>query len=73
MSATNPPQHNEKPLPGVVRHDGPCGPRRPCWRPECRQFDPYRTIELLHDKAVAHCHGSTYALDDPLLRIEVAA
>lgn len=33
---------------GRLTHEGPCGPRIPCWRPECRAtFSDYRTVEIL--------------------------
>jgi hypothetical protein len=57
----------------IRRHDGPCGPRRYCWRPECRRFDPFRTIEILDTVAIAYCHQSTYHLGDPVLSIRGAA
>ena len=33
---------------GRLTHDGPCGPRVPCWNPACRaSFPGYRTVEVL--------------------------
>jgi hypothetical protein len=49
-------------------HKGPCGPRRPCFREECRQrFGEYPTLELLRDRAIAYCHRLIVPLDDPRL------
>lgn len=52
----------------ATRHRGPCGPRRPCWRRECRQrFASLPTLEVLADVVIARCHGATYHVGDPLL------
>lgn len=54
-----------------TRHRGPCGRRVPCWRPACRsRFESYtRTVEILDGgRAIAHCHGESYADSDIILR-----
>jgi hypothetical protein len=45
-----------------LRHEGLCGRRDFCWRPECRvDFRGYRTIEVLPDgEVIAHCHRSRF-------------
>lgn len=45
------------------RHEGDCGVREFCWRPECvEQFPGYRTIERWPDTGdiIARCHHSTF-------------
>ena len=57
----------------AIRHRGPCGPRRPCWRPACRQANgDYLTIEVLPTGWIAYCHGTTGPRNDPLLGRMVA-
>lgn len=56
----------------AIRHDGPCGERRQCWRPACRAaFPGLRTIELQPDKALAFCHHAIVPTD--FARLTVAA
>jgi hypothetical protein len=48
---------------GPIRHDGPCGEREECWRPECGAFAAagYRTVEVLVDGTrLAYCHKVTF-------------
>lgn len=53
----------------ILRHRGPCGKRRHCWRPECRQaFPGYPTLEYLPDRVIAFCHRLSHPTDDPRLR-----
>lgn len=55
--------------PALIRHDGACGRRLSCFRPECRErFGSYLTLEILPDRAIAYCHRLIVALDDPRLR-----
>lgn len=43
----------------AIRHRGPCGPRRHCWRPECRRrYDPIATLELLPAVVLARCQSA---------------
>lgn len=52
----------------TIRHLGPCGPRRPCWRPACRErFAGVASIETVAGVTLAHCHGSIYERGDPIL------
>lgn len=45
-----------------LRHEGYCGSREECWRPECRaEFRGYRTIEILPDgEVIAFCHRGRF-------------
>ncbi len=59
----------------VIRHQGPCGERRYCARPACRdEFGIYPTVEFLPNGAIiAYCHGVTYGgTADLSYRIEVS-
>lgn len=48
-------------------HDGPCGPRAQCWRPQCRVANgAYRTVEFAGGLIVAHCHGAIHGADTEL-------
>jgi hypothetical protein len=52
----------------AIRHRGPCGPRRPCWRPACRdRFGIYPSVEMTADGWLAYCHGTTGPRHDQLL------
>jgi hypothetical protein len=48
--------------PRVIRHDGPCGRRVRCWRPECRaRFGELATVEVLATgEWLAYCHGTRW-------------
>ena len=54
----------------AIRHAGPCGPRRQCWRQACRdRFGPYPTIEVLQSgRTLAYCHRTTIPRGDLLDR-----
>jgi hypothetical protein len=61
------------PIRPAIRHRGPCGPRRPCWRPACREANgDYLTVEVLTTGWIAYCHGTTGPRNDPLLGQMVA-
>lgn len=55
----------------AIRHRGPCGVRRPCWRQACRErFGPYPSVESLPTgELVTFCHAATYPPGDVLARI----
>lgn len=47
-----------------LRHDGPCGRRIRCWRPEClAEFGDMATVEVLPRSSLwlARCHGGRHA------------
>lgn len=59
--------------PWPLRHQGPCGPRRPCYRPDCRErFDPYLTVELVAGRALYYCHRTVQPVDDLTARMLAA-
>lgn len=48
----------------AIRHGGPCGVRRQCWRPSCRaEYGDLRTLEILASPPVvlAYCHREVAA------------
>jgi hypothetical protein len=48
-----------------IQHDGLCGWREQCWRPECRaEFGEYQTVERWPDtgRIIARCHGSEFTV-----------
>ena len=48
-----------------IRHEGPCGQRVACDRPECADWKGFRTIEELPDgRRLAYCHGRTVLMAD---------
>jgi hypothetical protein len=49
-------------------HNGPCGRRELCWRPECQStFGPLRTVEVLSTgDAIAYCHRSRFQIRPPV-------
>jgi hypothetical protein len=55
------------------RHDGACGTREECWRPECRaEFPGYATVEVMPDsEVIARCHGGRFY--PRAFRLEAAA
>ncbi len=66
---TDPQANPTPPYLQLMRHTGACGPRRHCWRTECRErWDPLATLEVLPDQVLAHCHRAAYAPDDFLVR-----
>lgn len=59
MTATNP---REQPSNPPLVHQGPCGRRERCWRPEClERFGSYATVETLRDGTrLAYCHRAVW-------------
>lgn len=51
-----------KPITQPLRHNGPCGTREACWRPDCRAaFPGLRTVEVLPDgERLCYCHRSRF-------------
>ena len=48
----------------AIRHRGPCGPRRRCYREACRaEFGDFATVEILGRVALFFCHGSHLPAD----------
>lgn len=46
-----------------LRHNGRCGQRVACWRPECADWAKagYRTVEILPSgERIAYCHGTRW-------------
>lgn len=62
-----------KPITQPLRHNGPCGYREACWRPDCRAaFPGYLTIETLASgEVIAYCHRTRFY--PRAFRAEVAA
>jgi hypothetical protein len=59
---------------GQLRHLGPCGARRRCYRPECREaFGVYPSIEIVGGRAIFYCHRTVTPADAILLRMLDAA
>lgn len=57
----------------AIRHRGPCGPRRRCYRPDCRkQFGSYPTVEIVAGNVIAYCHRAVVPVDDIALRMLAA-
>jgi hypothetical protein len=70
MPADRQPDYARRP----IRHLGPCGQRRRCYRPECREaFGDYPTIELVGGRMIAYCHRTEAPVDSVLLRMLDAA
>lgn len=59
---------------GPIRHEGPCGRRRFCYRSECRvAFGPHPTIEVVEGRVVAYCHRTVTPIDPIILGMLDAA
>ncbi len=60
--------------PRPLHHAGPCGERRLCWRPACRDtFSSYKTVEVMPNGwVISHCHGQSYSASDLDLRVELS-
>lgn len=48
----------------VLAHEGPCGERVRCWRPEClAHWGDIATVEVLPSgERLARCHGARHAM-----------
>lgn len=75
MSASNvQPQRNPEPRRTAIRHDGPCGERRRCYRPECREANRgYATVEILPDIVIFRCHAAVVPVDGVALAMLASA
>jgi hypothetical protein len=64
VTPATPAQRSASTYRGTIRHFGPCGHRRRCYRVACRaEFRDYATVEVVAGTIIYYCHRQVVPID----------